>query len=58
MSLFNSPNLVPDGNFIALMFFIMSLGILVVYFTMGWFVNTIAQVRLPLRHDSKDGREG
>lgn len=27
------------------MFFVMSLGILVVYFVMGWSTNSIAQVR-------------
>ncbi|KAL4795270.1 P-loop containing nucleoside triphosphate hydrolase protein [Aspergillus venezuelensis] len=43
MSVFTSPNLVSRGNFIALMFFVMSLGILVVYFFMGWSTNTIAQ---------------
>ncbi|KAL4935116.1 hypothetical protein BDV06DRAFT_234625 [Aspergillus oleicola] len=43
MSVFTSPDFVSHGNFIALMFFIMSLGILVVYFVMGWCTNTIAQ---------------
>lgn len=45
MSVFTSPDFVARGNFISLMFFIMSLGILVVYFIMGWCTNTIAQVR-------------
>lgn len=45
MSVFTSPNMVTRGNFIALMFFVMSLGILVIYFIMGWSTNTIAQVR-------------
>lgn len=45
MSVFTSPDLVGRGNFISLMFFVMSLGILVVYFIMGWSTNTIAQVR-------------
>jgi ATP-binding cassette subfamily B (MDR/TAP) protein 1 len=48
MSVFTSPDVVARGNFIALMFFVMSLGILVVYFIMGWSTNTIAQVREPL----------
>ncbi|KFA70912.1 hypothetical protein S40288_10162 [Stachybotrys chartarum IBT 40288] len=43
MSVFTSPDLVSRGNFISLMFFTMSLGILVVYFIMGWSTNTIAQ---------------
>lgn len=45
MSVFTSPNMVARGNFISLMFFVMSLGILVIYFIMGWSTNTIAQVR-------------
>ena len=45
MDVFSSPDMVARGNFIALMFFVMSLGILVVYFIMGWSTNTIAQVR-------------
>ncbi|KAL4995083.1 P-loop containing nucleoside triphosphate hydrolase protein [Aspergillus recurvatus] len=43
LSVFDSPNFVARGNFIALMFFVMSLGILVIYFVMGWSTNTIAQ---------------
>ncbi|QKX55415.1 uncharacterized protein TRUGW13939_02508 [Talaromyces rugulosus] len=43
MSVFTSPDIVARGNFIALMFFVMSLGILVVYFVMGWSTNSIAQ---------------
>ncbi|CAI6070611.1 unnamed protein product [Clonostachys chloroleuca] len=43
MSVFTSPDIVSRGNFIALMFFIMSLGVLIVYFIMGWCTNTIAQ---------------
>lgn len=45
LSVFTSPNMVARGNFIALMFFVMSLGILVIYFIMGWSTYTIAQVR-------------
>lgn len=45
MSVFASPDFVARGNFISLMFFVMSLGILVIYFIMGWCTNTIAQVR-------------
>ena len=47
MSVFASPDIVDRGNFISLMFFVMSLGILVVYFVMGWSTNTIAQVSTP-----------
>ncbi|KAL4913702.1 P-loop containing nucleoside triphosphate hydrolase protein [Aspergillus aurantiobrunneus] len=43
MSVFTSPDIVARGNFISLMFFVMSLGILVIYFVMGWSTNTIAQ---------------
>ncbi|OJJ00274.1 hypothetical protein ASPVEDRAFT_189111 [Aspergillus versicolor CBS 583.65] len=43
MTVFTSPDFVSRGNFISLMFFVMSLGILVVYFSMGWLTNTIAQ---------------
>ncbi|SPO04683.1 probable ABC multidrug transporter [Cephalotrichum gorgonifer] len=43
MSVFTSSDMVSRGNFISLMFFVMSLGILAVYFVMGWSTNTIAQ---------------
>ena len=45
LSVFTSSDMVARGNFIALIFFVMSLGILVIYFIMGWSTNTIAQVR-------------
>lgn len=45
MSVLTSANIVARGNFISLMFFVMSLGILIIYFAMGWSTNTIAQVR-------------
>ncbi|KAL6233420.1 hypothetical protein BDW75DRAFT_252061 [Aspergillus navahoensis] len=45
LSVFDSPSFMARGNFIALMFFVMSLGILVTYFAMGWSTNTIAQLR-------------
>lgn len=47
MSVFTSPDPVSRGNLVSLMFFVMSLGILVVYFIMGWSTNVIAQVRSP-----------
>ncbi|KAH8429403.1 ABC transporter ATP-binding protein [Aspergillus melleus] len=43
LSVFASSDMVARGNFIALIFFVMSLGILVIYFIMGWSTNTIAQ---------------
>ncbi|KEZ39827.1 Multidrug resistance protein 1, 2, 3 (P glycoprotein 1, 2, 3) [Scedosporium apiospermum] len=43
MSVLTSANIVARGNFISLMFFVMSLGILIIYFAMGWSTNTIAQ---------------
>ncbi|KAL4911225.1 hypothetical protein BDW74DRAFT_184667 [Aspergillus multicolor] len=55
LSVFNSPNFISRGNFIALMFFVMSLGILVVYFIMGWATNTIAQtLSRKLRRETLD----
>ena len=56
MSVFTSPDMVARGNFISLMFFIMSLGILFVYFIMGWSTNTIAQVRTPRSYHVKGKR--
>ncbi|KAL4881827.1 P-loop containing nucleoside triphosphate hydrolase protein [Aspergillus karnatakaensis] len=51
MSVFTSDDFVARGNFIALMFFVMSLGILVIYFVMGWCTNTIAQrLNRKMRH--------
>ncbi|CBF74724.1 hypothetical protein AN4091.2 [Aspergillus nidulans FGSC A4] len=43
LSVFDSPNFIARGNFIVLMFFVMSIGILVIYFVVGWSTNTIAQ---------------
>lgn len=48
MSVLTSSNIVVRGNFISLMLFVMSLGILVIYFIMGWSTNTIAQVRVSM----------
>lgn len=58
MSVFDSDDMVARGNFISLMFFVMSLGILVVYFIMGWSTNTIAQVRayIPLEREILSSR--
>lgn len=36
--------MVSRGNFFALMFFVLALGVAVVYFVMGWCTNVIAQV--------------
>ena len=48
MSAISSPDMVKEGNFIALMFFVLALGTLVLYFIMGWCVNLIGQVSLQL----------
>lgn len=32
------------GNFFALMFFVLALGVLVCYFVLGWTTNLVAQV--------------
>lgn len=45
MDVFTSPDMVKRGNFIALMYFVMSIGTLTVYYIMGWTTNVIAQVR-------------
>ncbi|KAF6806884.1 ATP-binding cassette sub-family B member 5 [Colletotrichum sojae] len=39
---FAAPNIVPPGRFVALMFFVMSLGCLVVYFMLGWTTNALS----------------
>lgn len=44
MDAFSSPDLVQRGNFVALMYFVMGLGCLLVYFSLGWTTNVIAQV--------------
>ncbi|KAJ3528005.1 hypothetical protein NM208_g10425 [Fusarium decemcellulare] len=40
---FTSPDIVSRGNFISLMFFVMGIGCLIVYFSIGWTSNVIAQ---------------
>jgi ATP-binding cassette subfamily B (MDR/TAP) protein 1 len=45
MDIFSSDDMVGRGNFIALMYFIMSLGCLGIYFAMGWATNVVAQVQ-------------
>lgn len=49
MDVFSAPDMVARGNFISLMYFIMALGCFVVYFTLGWTTNVIAQVSDPLQ---------
>lgn len=44
MDAFSSPDMVQRGNFVALMYFVMGLGCLLVYFSLGWTTNVIAQV--------------
>ncbi|KAF5489359.1 Leptomycin B resistance protein pmd1 [Colletotrichum siamense] len=43
MDVFTSSDMVKRGNFIALMYFVMSIGTLTVYYIMGWTTNVIAQ---------------
>ncbi|KAL5593006.1 hypothetical protein FOBRF1_012108 [Fusarium oxysporum] len=43
MDVFKATNMQERGNFISLMFFIMALGLLVVYFVLGYATNVIAQ---------------
>ncbi|KAF9879522.1 multidrug resistance protein 3 (p glycoprotein 3) [Colletotrichum karsti] len=43
MDIFTSSDMVKQGNFVALMYFVMSLGTLIVYFVMGWTTNIITQ---------------
>lgn len=40
------------GNFISLMFFVMAIGLGVVYAVIGWTSNVIAQVSLPTGTES------
>ncbi|KAI3559291.1 ATP-binding cassette sub-family B member 5 [Colletotrichum abscissum] len=43
MDVFSSPDMVKSGEFVALMYFVMSIGTIIVYFIMGWATNIIAQ---------------
>ncbi|KAM0424826.1 hypothetical protein ACHAPT_009882 [Fusarium lateritium] len=43
MTVFSGPNMVSRGNFFSLMLFILAIGCLVVYFTIGWAANVVAQ---------------
>jgi len=42
---FTGSQMQKEGNFFALMFFVMGIGALVVYFVIGWCSNVVAQVR-------------
>ncbi|KFA79457.1 hypothetical protein S40288_07585 [Stachybotrys chartarum IBT 40288] len=44
LSLIGSPDLVPRGNFLALMFFVIAIGCLFAYFVIGYSTNVISQV--------------
>lgn len=44
MDIFTSSNLTKGGDFVSLMYFIVSLGSLIVFFVIGWISNIIAQV--------------
>lgn len=52
MSVLDSSNMVERGNFISLMFFVLALGIFIVYFNLGWSANVVAQVSC--RHEVHD----
>ena len=45
MDIFKADDMQQRGNFISLMFLVMAIGLLVVYGSMGWSTNIIAQVR-------------
>lgn len=44
MDVFGAENMQERGNFVSLMFFVMGIGLLVVYGVLGWSTNIIAQV--------------
>ena len=44
MEVFQSPNLTKGGDFVSLMYFILALGAFLVFFTIGWSSNIVAQV--------------
>lgn len=46
MDVISADNMQERGNFIALMFFVMALGLLVVFAITGWSTNVISQVSL------------
>ncbi|KAM0210000.1 hypothetical protein ACHAQI_006112 [Fusarium lateritium] len=52
MDVFTSSDLVKGGDFVSLMYFVMSLGSLVIFFVMGWISNIIAQT---LSHNVREG---
>ncbi|GKT51747.1 leptomycin B resistance protein pmd1 [Colletotrichum spaethianum] len=43
MEVFSSSDMVDNGNFVSLMYFVVALGSLAVYFVMGWTTNVIGQ---------------
>ncbi|KAK1148555.1 hypothetical protein N8T08_009561 [Aspergillus melleus] len=52
MDIFSSDDIVGRGNFIALMYFVMSLGCILIYYGLGWATNVIAQtISKTFRHD-------
>ncbi|KAI9042964.1 ABC transporter ATP-binding protein [Aspergillus affinis] len=52
MDIFTSDDIVGRGNFIALMYFVMSLGCVLIYYGLGWATNVIAQtISRTFRHD-------
>jgi ATP-binding cassette subfamily B (MDR/TAP) protein 1 len=45
---FPRDQMIDRGNFYSLMFFVLALGIFMVYFTLGWLTNIVCQVNHPL----------
>lgn len=47
MDVFKAPDMQKKGNFLSLMFFVMALGLIVVYGILGWATNVVSQVYAP-----------
>ena len=48
MDVFKSEDMQKEGNFLALMFFVMALGLIIIYGILGWATNVVSQVYSPL----------
>ena len=46
MDIFGSDDMQKRGNFISLMFFVMAIGLFIVYGILGWSTNVISQASL------------
>lgn len=44
MDVFKADDMQKKGNFLALMFFVLALGLIVVYGILGWATNVVCQV--------------